>query len=343
MKDRPISDHASKGGKARAEHLTPEERSAIARQAVKARWERAGKLKPIMRATHGSPDHPLRIGELEIPCYVLEDGRRVLVQKGMMTGLGMSQGTASKGVPGDRLGKFIEGKSLSPFISKHLYDVITKPIVFRTPLGSVAYGYEATVLADLCDAVLAARKAKKLNYQQEHIAEQCEILVRGFARVGIIALVDEATGYQDDRARDALAKILESFVAKEIRKWVKTFPSDFYKEMFRLRGLPYGGKLKTPSYIGHLTNDLVYSRLAPGILDELKRKNPVDEHGRRKHKHHQWLTEEIGHPKLLQHLFAVTILMKAHDDWDTFHEKLDRTLPKYIPMPLFEQAGVSME
>jgi hypothetical protein len=52
--------------------------------------------------------------------------------------------------------------------------------------------------------------------QQEHIAKQAEILVRGFAGVGIIALVDEATGYQQDRARDALSRILEAFIAKEL-------------------------------------------------------------------------------------------------------------------------------
>src|SRR5262249_45763036 len=147
-------------------------------------------------------------------------------------------------------------------------------IEFRTPQGTRALGYEATVLADICDAVLEARKAHALTTKQEHIAVQCEILVRGFARVGIIALVDEATGYQADRARDSLAKILEAFVTKELRKWVKTFPAEFYQELFRLRGLPYNGSVKKPQYIGHLTNDLVYSRLAPGVLDELRKLTP---------------------------------------------------------------------
>src|SRR5262249_53245705 len=119
---------------------------------------------------------------------------------------------------------------------KELADMMNNPIRFQVPTGGIAYGYEATVLADLCDAVLAARKAGALHYQQEHIAEQCEILVRGFARVGIVALVHEATGYQDSRAKDALAKILEAFIAKELRKWVSTFPIDYYKELFRLRG-----------------------------------------------------------------------------------------------------------
>jgi hypothetical protein len=82
-------------------------------------------------------------------------------------------------------------------ISKYLLEVndltarIRKPIKFVPPGGGpVAHGYEATILADICDAVLS----NVLQRQQEHIADQCEILLRGFARIGIIALVDEATG-----------------------------------------------------------------------------------------------------------------------------------------------------
>ena len=325
---------ASKGGKARAKSLTKEQRSAIARKAVETRWEREGKIT-IAEATHGSPDRPLRIGDLEIPCYVLADKRRVLVQGGMMAALDISQGTAGRG-GGDRLAKFASTKSLNPFINKKLYDLITDPIRFRTTGGNTAYGYEAAILADLCDAVLAARKAGKLNYQQEHIAEQCEILVRGFARVGIIALVDEATGFQDARTRDALAKILEAFVAKELKKWVRTFEADFYKELFRLRGIPYTGSVKRPAYIGHLTNDLVYSRLAPSVLRKLREMNPTNDRGRRKAKHHQWLTKDIGHPKLEQHLASVTALMKASDTWVQFKKMLDRALPVYLSLPLFE-------
>ena len=326
---------AAKGGRARAKRLTPEARSQIARNAVETRWRKAGKLTEVPQATHGSPDIPLRIGKLEIPCYVLADGRRVLVQRGMLSSLDMKQGTAGRG-GGDRLAKFVATKALSPFIPMKLAEMINNPIRFQSTTGGIAYGYEATVLADLCDAVLAARKAEKLHYQQEHIAEQCEILVRGFARVGIIALVDEATGYQADRARDALAKILEAFVAKELKKWIKTFPADFYKELFRLRNLPYNGTVRRPQYIGHLTNDLVYARLAPGVLDELKKVTPRDEKGRLKHHLHRRLTEDLGHPRLLQHLASVTTLMKACDKWDQFKSLINRALPKQIGLPLFD-------
>ena len=142
---------------------------------------------------------------------------------------------------------------------------------------------------------------------------QCEILVRGLARVGIITLIDEATGYQDARARDALAKILEQFVAKEFRKWVRTFPIEYYRELCRIRNVdfPTGKSLRLPSYFGHLTNDLIYARLAPGVLSDLRRKNPTVKPGRRKRKLFQWLTEDVGDPRLREHLWKVITLLQV--------------------------------
>jgi len=322
----------AKGGYARAKAMTPEEREAAARKAAQARWDAS-----IPTATHGSPDHPLRLGTIEIPCYVLGDGRRVLHQRGMVSALGMSRGS-SGGTGGDRLAKFVAGDRLKPFLKQYLITVTQSPIKFRTPSGSLAYGYEATVLADICEAVLAAREAVVLQAQQLHIAHQCEILVRGFARVGIIALVDEATGYQESRARDALVKILEQFVAKELRPYVKTFPVDFFKELCRLRNVPFREDMKLPQYFGKLVNNLVYYRLAPGVFDEIQRKNPITETGRRKNKHYQWLTENIGHPKLLQLLGSEITLMRMSKDWDEFKELVDRFHKPYKPLPLFDWA-----
>jgi P63C domain len=289
--------------------------------------------KQIVQATHGSIDRPLRIGNIEIPCYVLEDGRRVLVQQGLLKALDMSpggSGVSRRTQSGTRLSKFIAGKSLQPFVNDSLVEAISNPIIFRTTKGSNAYGFEATVLADICDAILEARKERRLDRQQEHIAEQCEILVRGFARVGIIALVDEATGYQEVRARNALEEILEKFVTKELSKWAKTFPDEFYQELFRLRGWQYMPfSVKRPILIGNLTINLVYDRLAPGVVDELKRLNPKDSKGRRKHKMFQNLTEDIGHPRLREHLSAVIALMKASTSWDNFYRMIERALPRY--------------
>jgi len=333
---------ASKGGKARAAALTAEERRAIAREAIATRWARAkphDEQSQSLKATHGSPDRPLRIGGIEIPCYVLADGRRVLIQNGMLTGLDMSQGTAGRG-EGDRLAKFISGKAINPFINKDLYEMIKNPIQFKTPTGSTAYGYEATILADICDAVLEARKSTKLNHQSEHIAARCEILVRGFARVGIIALVDEATGYQEERDREALHTILEGYVSKELLPWAKRFPDEFYKQIFRLRGWTYSplNPRKGPRFVAQITNKTVYEQLPPGVLDELRRKNPVVyNHGRRKNRLHEFLTNDIGNPHLEKQVAIVTAFMRASPNWKVFEVLFDRSFPssnKQIEMDL---------
>lgn len=321
-------DSKAIGGRARAEALTPEERKEIAKKAAEARWS-----GNTWQATHTGDLH---IGDLTIPCAVLEDGTRVLTQEGFLIAIGRSgKPAAGRGSQVEKIAPFLDLDNLKPFVDLDLA-YSTKPIVFRVPSGVRAYGYKAELLPRVCEVYLKARDADALLKSQEKMAKACEILMRALAHVGIVALVDEATGFQDARARDALAKILEEFVAKELRKWVRTFPAEFYKELFRLRNIPYNGPLKRPAYVGHLTNDLVYRRIAPGVLQELQRKNPVTETGYRKNKHFQWLTDEVGHPKLVQHLEALIALMKAADDWEQFKKMVNRAKPIYQETPLFD-------
>jgi hypothetical protein len=193
----------------------------------------------------------------------------------------------------------------------------------------LSFGYEATILADICDVVLAARRMGALQKQQQHIADQAELLVRGFARVGIIALVDEATGFQRDRAKDALAKILEAFVAKELQPYLRTFPAEYYEHLFRLYGLPFpptGNKSWRPAFFGHITNNVVYSRLAPELLPELKKAASKAE---RKSHLHRWLTKDIGHPRLKEHLASIVSLLKISRTPEQFKANVDIAHPPY--------------
>ena len=320
----------SKGGKARAKKLSGERLKSIASDAALSRW--------VPKAQYGSLESPLIIGNLEIPCYVLDDGRRVITQGGVLTALTMSQGTATKG-GGDRISNFVGTKAINPFVTKKLDDMITNVIKFKVQ-GTIAYGYDATILPEICDAVLEARKTGSLNYQQEHIAAQCEMLLRAFARVGIVALVDEATGYQEVRSREALQSLLDAFLKQEFAAWAKRFPDEFYKELFRLRGWEWNRlSVKRPILVGKLTNSIVYERLAPGVLTELESRNPKDDQGRRPVRHHQWLSDHIGHPALAQHLHAVIGFMRASTSWTQFIGLLDMAFPKrgsVMQMELFD-------
>jgi hypothetical protein len=324
---------ASLGGKASAAKLTATERRERAKRAAEARWN-AG----VAQAVCGSPDRPLVISGIEIQAYVLEDGTRVLTQGDIQEALGRHRKANVRNEDGEeQVPPILQGKGIKPFISNELLEK-SRPIKFRTPQGTLASGYCAEILPEICEVFLKARDGNALQKQQAHIAVRADILVRGLAAVGIIALVDEATGYQDMRAKNALATYLERFVAKEIQNYVKLFPIGYYKGLCRLRGVPFSADLQLPRYFGRLTNNIVYARLAPAVLEELRRKNPVI-NGRRKNKHYNWLTPGLGHPKLLQHLGSVVTLMElAEDSWDAFVKMLDKIHPVHQPMPLFEWA-----
>jgi hypothetical protein len=233
---------------------------------------------------------------------------------------------------GALLRSFIAKSNLKPFINNELAMALAEPIRFVRPGrgGKVAVGYEATILPDLCDAVLEARSAGVLTPKQLDTAQQCEMLTRAFAKIGIIALVDEATGYQEVRDRLALQAILDKFLTAERAKWAKTFPDDFYAEMFRLRGWAFNPlSVKRPGVIGHLTNDIVYSRLAPGVVSRLKEVNPRTEAGYRKYKNFQFFTSDYGVPELKQHLLNLIFMMRGHVSWKGFYEALKRAAPRY--------------
>ncbi|CAO4183164.1 hypothetical protein [Methylorubrum extorquens] len=145
-------------------------------------------------AEFGSNDRPVRIGDMEMPCFVLGDERRILSATGMQASLGIAAGGSMKAGM-SRLELFASGKLISPFISSGLADRVRNPTHFRTPNGNLAYGYEAETLVMLCEAVLTARHDDALQPQQYAIAHRCELIMRGLARVGIVALVDEVTGF----------------------------------------------------------------------------------------------------------------------------------------------------
>lgn len=338
MKLIPAKTIASEGGKARAALMSPEERTEQARSAAAVRW--------------GTPkaryEGVLTLGDMNLPCAVLQDGTRVLSQRAFSGALGAPQGghafakrNAASGVAG--LPIFLAYEKLKPFISMELAASLSKPVEY-IPLhgGRSAFGIRADLVPAICEVWLKARAAEKLTKYQQRIAMQAELLTRGLAHVGIIALVDEATGYQDDRDRRALAKILEAFVTKELRKWVSTFPADYYKELFRLRDWRFPtlpkDQQKRPVMVGKITNDIVYARLAPGVRQELHRVTPRDEKGRLKQKLFQRLTADFGHPKLREHLASVVTLMRASDTWEQFMRSLDRALPKYKDLPLIDLA-----
>jgi len=283
----------SQGGKARAEALSGESRKTIAAKGAAARWGR-----PVAYF-EGDMD----LGNTKVNCAVVEVGKeviRLINSAGLMSALGRPWKGSYKRT--DRP-NFLEANNLQPFITNEL-EAVLQSIEYRTPSGGTKSGYRADIIPLVCDVYLQARANRALTASQQKMAMACEIMVRSLAKLGIVALIDEATGYQDVRDRLALQKILEKYITDEWAKWTRRFPNDFYRNLFRLKRAqfpPSDGK-NTPSYVGHWTNDVVYSRLAPGILKKLREVNPKTPSGHRARRHHQHLTEDVGVPELQQHL-----------------------------------------
>jgi hypothetical protein len=312
----------SAGGIARAEKLTSEERSKIASEAARRRWGTT--MVAISR------EGTVKIGGAELACYVLEDETRVLARAGFVRAIGRT-GKVKGGRKFDdefQTPVFLSADNLKPFFPNDIEEN-SKSLIF-TYGGVEMIGYRAELLADVCDIFADADRAGVLRANQRHIADACRLLSRGLTRIGIIGLVDEATGYQKERAANALAKILEQFIAKELQQWVPTFPAEYYEQMCRLRGLEYPRyTVKRPSYFGHLTNDIIYQRLAPGVLEELKRTTPKAPSGRHKQQLHRRLTPELGHPRLREHLASVVTIMKLSNNYPDFVRKLDSIHARY--------------
>lgn len=295
----------------------------------KSKKEKKSNTRPglvkLPKATHAGT---LELPGVSIPCWVLSDGRRVLSSRGMAKSLGM-------GGKGDaqRMAVFVNGKAIKPYISDGLVMPIQNPIVFRSSKGGKpAVGYEATIIADICSAVLAARRAGVLQAQQKHIAERCEVLIEAFAKVGIVALVDEATGYQHDRKPDELRQLLSAYVSEAMLPWAKRFPDEFYDLLCRVLGLPTGTR---NALIAKYTKKLFYDRMMPGLTDALQELNPVTESGYRDHKHHQHL-KDIGRAHLEKQMVCVITALRLAKSpshlmriMDMVHPVPGRTVPLF--------------
>lgn len=315
---------ARKGGRARASVMTAEERKAIARHAARARWGTSDDESAI--ETVEATDKPseessipysifrgsLSIGDVEFECHVLSDGRRVLTQREVVR-------VISGGRKSGNLGRYLER------LPNADVDLVADRIVqFKVPgLPQTASGYEAELLVEICEMYLEARDNGLLKGGQHRLAKMAEAVIRACAKVGIIALIDEATGYQKVRQKQALQLKLQAFIADEMQEWAKMFPDDFWYELARLEGVHYSPRHR-PLRWGKYVMAFVYDALDADVGKELRQRNP-NPHFRQNH--HQWLKTH-GREKLNNQIQQVVAVMKVCDDMKEFREKFDRVFKK---------------
>jgi len=262
----------------------------------------------------------LSLGEFEIPCFVLKNGERVLSTMGMQKALGVIGNEPNQRSSG-RLDEILSSEVVKSLLSSdNVSSNYTSIQCFKGNKRISAY--RATMLPDICELMLKVRDyAKdnnvKLGIRQKAVIIQSDIIIRALAKIGIIALVDEVTGYQYDRERFELQSILQTFISEEIFKWQETFQLSFYKEIFRLWDVPFTADniKRKPMFIGKLTSELVYKNLPKGVfvLNKLKEKTPITESGNYKYRLHQSLTPEVGREALKKVIYSVEALASISD------------------------------
>ncbi|HVW98338.1 MAG TPA: P63C domain-containing protein [Mucilaginibacter sp.] len=277
---------------------------------------------------------------------VLEDGTRLIGRNEIFRAFGRTKrGRALNENRAENLPSFIDAKNLQPFIKPELYDILLNPIKCKTLGGPIIDGYKAEILPLLCDAYLDADKDHALIASQKPLARMSLIIVRSLSKIGIIALIDEATGYQFDREKDELQKILRAYIAEELLPWQKRFPDEFYQEIFRLNGWDYtvNGIQNRPGVIGTWTKKLIYNLLPKGVLEELEKRTPVSDSGNKTKRLHQSLTLDIGEPHLEKQLISVITLMNISSDWDEFlrlfGKKFQKDLMQLSVQPQFKKSS----
>ncbi len=263
----------------------------------------------------------LHIAGHDIQCAVLENESRIINGTNVLKVFGRKQMGAAKH---QGMSPILTSKKLEAFVLPEEIERL-KPVTYIAKNGREVSGYHADAMQILCEVYLRARDEDELSEGQQHLATQADIIIRSLAKTGVVALVDEATGFQYEREKDALQKVLSAYISEDYLKWQRRFPRKFYEEMFRLCGWDFNPlTVKRPGYLGKLTNKYVYDLLPEGLAEKLRELNPVNESGNRSRKHHQHLTEGVGQVHLERHLTKVITLMEISDDFNQLDNHINR-------------------
>ena len=322
------------------EKLTPEQRKEMARAGAMERWRRARARQMAMVTGISMPgekapsDSEVEVelvnvpnnlpiakwpGELEvgIACYVLADGRRIISRTG-------ATGFLTDGKGGGNLESFVGVQALRKYVPENLPGMMIDFVLPEVVNKSVK-GMEAETFVDICQAYVDGWMAGDLKTDSQiAIANRAAIFLKACAKVGIIALIDEATGFQYERPLDALQFKLKLFLTEEMRKWEKTFPDELWEHFGRLTKWK-GGVNSRPKYWGKLVMELIYEYLDPDVAQWLRDEAP-EPIGKKSY--HRWLTDQYGLRKLIEHIYKVIGIASTCETMDELRKEMQRLMGK---------------
>jgi hypothetical protein len=270
----------------------------------------------------------LKIGDFAVPCAVLSNEERGIFQREFV---GMLTGNKKGG-----LERYLGAKNLEPYLPERFKGESWDQGILRFQYkGTLAHGLKSTDIVDILEMYLNARDAGALQKSQNHLAKKAEILMRAFAKVGLAALIDEATGFQHSRKHDALRILLEHYVEEEMQKWIKRFPDEFFNALDKLYKNEKTTPRSRPQYYGKFINEYIYKPIENGyVKSELNKKNILPD-GKRKARFHQWLTE-FGINQLILQIGRVMGVIEISPNSKRFKETIARQKSLAVQPELFD-------
>lgn len=278
---------------------------------------------------------PVKIFDIELDCFILQDGTAVLNKGKMMKAIGR----AWKGKSRTELPNFIGAVNLQPYVMKNeeLLERL-KGVEFYDGSKLIS-GYHADMLPLVCNVYLEARQDNKLTESQKPIAQKCEMLLRSFARVGIVALIYEQLGFERYKNPDALRLLIESYFAEDVRKWFKEFPDELYIQLDRIYGNEKTTSRNRPKYYANFTRKYIYDPVEKGlVLKELDTRNPINNKGQRKCRHHSFLSEHQGVPALRAMIWQVVGVLKTSPNKRRFENSYARMIGLPYTPDMFDES-----
>lgn len=276
--------------------------------------QKGSKDKGRLKATHYGT---VKLGpELTFECAVLEDGRRGFIQRQMVKTLGFTEKTRS-----GRFERFCAKIGLNP--SENTGEIGVAVFEVDMPSGGTANWVDHEILRSIIKAGILAHGQGKLTKHQEHIGQRCVHLGSALIGVGLVALIDEATGYQYAREPNALQDLISTLIREEARDWDRRFHPTYYQAMCKIFGFPYGNRHRPlPSIIGQMTLNWVYKAVMPNeIVEEIRSR-------KKSAKFHQWLTDDAGLRLLEKQIDAVTTIAKSSVDYKDFEARCTQAFCK---------------
>lgn len=288
-------------------------------------------------------------GKTKVRCAVLENETRVISSNSTFKAFGRPAHGRRKNLGEEQLPPILTANNLKPFFTEQTRK-IAQLIFYRHTNGTISSGYDAQIIPEICDIYEDAYEAGVLQkHTQEPIIPYVKAVRRVLSRIGITALVDEATGYQYIKEEREFQKLLDRIISSEYRPWTKQFPLPFFKEIYRLydwdwelatqnqKHDKYGQpkKPQTPSCVGNFINKYIYNALGEEVLKKLKEVNPKNKNGNRPRRFTSHLSEDVGIPALQNRITRVLTVMQLSKDIDEFTaimDKMDQTdRPSLLP------------